>query len=138
MTIVKERGLPWRPGVRELIAALATSAYRLAVASSGLRRIVEHTLTEGGIGHHFEAVVTGDDIRNPKPAPDIYLKAARQIDLAPARCVAIEDSNFGVRAAHAAGMRVIAFPCATTVHMDFSSADVIIESAEEIQQFLCT
>ena len=138
MAIVEKDGLPWRPGIRELIAALATSGYRLAVASSGLRRIVEHTLTEGNISHHFETVVTGDDIRNPKPAPDIYLKAAQQLDLPPEQCVAIEDSNFGVRAAHAAGMHVIASPCSSTVGMDFSSADLILESAREIQEFLCT
>ena len=129
MNILREQGLPWRDGVRDLIAALAKSNYRLAVASSGLKRIIVHTLEEGGIDHFFEAVVSGDEITRPKPAPDIYLEAARRLGIDPARCAAIEDTDVGVRAAKAAGMFTIAFPCPTTAGMNFDPADALVNES---------
>jgi len=132
MEILERDGLPWRDGVLELVAGLASSGYRLAVASSGLKRIIVHTLEDGGIDHYFEAVVSGDEISKPKPAPDIYLEAARRLAIEPSRCLAIEDTDVGVRAAKAAGMFVIAFPNSTTAAMDFGPADAIAQTTREI------
>ncbi|HUU46776.1 MAG TPA: HAD-IA family hydrolase [Acidobacteriota bacterium] len=125
-------GLPWRDGILELIAGLSGSGYRLAVASSALRRVIEYTLREGSLEERFEVVVSGEDVARPKPYPDIYIEAARQLGLPPDTCVAIEDTEFGVRAAKSAGMHVIAFPCMTTRSSDFSAADVRIDEASEI------
>lgn len=136
MDLLDRNGLPWRDGIRDLIADLSKSGYRLGVATSGLTRIVEPTLTAGKIRHLFEVVVTGDDVPAPKPAPDIYLEAARRLAIGPARCVAIEDTDVGVRAAKAAGMTVIAFPNDTTRGMDFGPADMVAESTLEIRQTL--
>ena len=126
-------GLPWRDGIRPLIADLAAAGYRLAVASSGLRRIIEHVLDDGGVRCHFEAVVTADDIPTPKPAPDIYLEAARRLGLEPSQCVAVEDTDVGVRAAKTAGMYVIAFPTMTTAAMDFGVADLVADGSAAIR-----
>ena len=133
MELLERDGLPWRDGIRELIADLAQGGYRLAVATSGLTRIVEPTLKTGQIRHLFDVVVTGDDIHAPKPAPDIYLEAARRLGLDPARCIAIEDTDVGVRAAKAAGKWVIAFPNSTTRDMDFGPADLVAGTSGEIR-----
>ena len=133
MDLLTRNGLPWRDGIRDLIRDLAKSGYRLAVATSGLTRIVEPTLKTGQIRHLFEVVVTGDDIHAPKPAPDIYLEAARRLAIDPALCVAIEDTDVGVRAAKSAGMWVIAFPNSTTRDMDFGTADFVAGTSGEIR-----
>ena len=125
-------GLPWRDGILELIIGLSEARYRLAVASSALRPIIEYVIRGGNIEEHFEVVVSGEDVARPKPYPDIYIEAARQLSLPPASCVAIEDTEFGVRSAKSAGMHVIAFPCMTTRDSDFSGADVHVEKAPEI------
>jgi beta-phosphoglucomutase-like phosphatase (HAD superfamily) len=136
MNLLEEHGLPWRDGIPGLISDLAGAGYRLAVASSGLERIIEYILETGGVRDHFEAVVSGDQITNPKPAPDIYLEAARRLGLNPSVCAAIEDTDVGVRACKAAGMYAIAFPCPTTQGQDFSPADTVIQEAAQICQVL--
>lgn len=138
MGILQEDGLPWREGIRELIADLAEAHYRLAVASSGLKHIIMHTLEDGGIDQLFEAVVSGDEITQPKPAPDIYLEAARRLKIEPSHCAAIEDTDVGVRSAKAAGMFTIAFPNPTTAAMDFGPADRVVRSAGQIYTLLGT
>jgi len=79
----------------------------MALASSSPRRLVEATLARFGFRDRFDAVVTGDCVARPKPAPDIFLEAARRLGLPREGCVVLEDSLAGVRAASAAGMRVI-------------------------------
>jgi beta-phosphoglucomutase family hydrolase len=79
----------------------------LAVATGGTRAICSRTLDALGLLEHFEAIVTADDVEHGKPAPDIFLEAARRIDVPPESCMAFEDADLGVRAAHAAGMRVL-------------------------------
>lgn len=79
----------------------------LAVASSGGRALVDATLGHLGIADCFDAVVSVEDVRAPKPAPDAYLLAAARLKVDPKACLAFEDSDQGVRAARAAGMDVI-------------------------------
>ncbi|MEU7988038.1 HAD family phosphatase [Streptosporangium canum] len=79
----------------------------MAVASGGARQAVEETLRATGLRPLFDAVVTRDDVRYGKPAPDVYLLAARLLNAAPHTCVAYEDTDEGVAAALAAGMTVI-------------------------------
>lgn len=98
-----------QPGCTELVEA-AQGSMRLAVASSSTRRLVHAVLEHFGLGPRFAAVVSGESVRHLKPAPDIFLHAAELLGCAPADCVVLEDSPAGVRAACAAGMRVIAVP----------------------------
>jgi len=82
----------------------------LAVASGGSRYVVEKTLRLLGCSDWFDEVVTADDVVNGKPAPDIFLRAAQLLRVAPGKCLVIEDAEPGVKAAIAAGMAVVTIP----------------------------
>jgi len=82
----------------------------IAVASGGSRYVVEKTLNLLGCSDWFDEVVTADDVSNGKPSPDIFLKAAELLGVAPERCLVIEDAPPGVVAAQAAGMQVVTVP----------------------------
>lgn len=136
LDLIQNGALVWRDGIRDLVRELAGTGHSLAVASSGLKRIIEYTLNRGEIRDHFHAVVSADDIPAPKPSPEIYLEAARRIGIDPSHCAAIEDTDVGVRAAKNAGMFVIAFPTMTTASMDFAPADATAQSSHEIRAIL--
>jgi HAD superfamily hydrolase (TIGR01509 family) len=125
LPVLRERLVPL-PGVPEVPRALARRGLRLAVGSSSGPEIVETTLTTLGVRALFEAVVSGVDVAHGKPAPDIFLEAAKRLGVTPAACVVIEDSERGVRAARAAGMRCVAIPCGETRHHDFSEATLVL------------
>jgi HAD superfamily hydrolase (TIGR01509 family) len=96
-------------GAVEAVLRLARS-FRLALASSSNRRVIDAVLDAAGLVASFEATVSSEEVASGKPAPDVFLEAARRLGVDPARCAAIEDSRNGIRAAHAAGMRIIAIP----------------------------
>lgn len=104
-----ERRLDVLPGAPEAVAALA-ARYPLAVASSSPRELIGVALRVAGLAAAFRAVVSSDEVTHGKPSPEVYLLAAARLGLPPARCVAIEDSTNGIRAAAAAGMATIAVP----------------------------
>jgi len=79
----------------------------LAVASGGTKRVIEQLLDHLDIRHLFQAVVTSEDVTNQKPAPDIFLEAARQLGVQPQCCRAYEDTDLGMRAIRAAGMEAV-------------------------------
>jgi HAD superfamily hydrolase (TIGR01509 family) len=79
----------------------------MAVASGGMRHIIEQVLERLRIRHYFDALVTSEDVRQQKPAPDIFLEAARRIGVAPENCRAYEDTDLGLQAIRAAGMEAI-------------------------------
>jgi len=79
----------------------------MAVATGGTRRVIERVLGHLKLRPFFQAVVTNDDVARPKPAPDVFLEAARQIGVAPEACLAYEDTDLGLEAIHAAGMQGI-------------------------------
>jgi len=110
--LVDERyrdGLPYLPGAREVVHRLAPE-WPLGLASSSNRRIIETFLDASGLRQCFAVTVSSEEVAHGKPAPDVYLAAATRLDVAPADCVAIEDSTNGIRSASAASMRVIAVP----------------------------
>jgi HAD superfamily hydrolase (TIGR01509 family) len=104
-----EDGLPLLPGALETVRALA-ARWPLGLASSSNREIIDVFLERSGVGDLFGATVSSEQVARGKPAPDVYLETARRLDADPRACVAIEDSANGLRAAHAAGMPVIAAP----------------------------
>jgi HAD superfamily hydrolase (TIGR01509 family) len=105
---------------------------KFALASSSYRDAIDGVLAGLGMAHFFEVIVSGLDVPQVKPAPDIFLKAARDLDVEPAECLVLEDAEKGVMAAHLAGMRCVAVPNAYTRHHDFSKATRVCSSLTEI------
>lgn len=103
------RDLPLLDGAVEAVRALA-SRWPLAVASSANAVLIALALDLAGIDDAFAATVSSQEVARGKPAPDVYLEAARRLDVDAVRCVAIEDSSNGLRSAAAAGMAVVAVP----------------------------
>jgi HAD superfamily hydrolase (TIGR01509 family) len=101
--------LPLIPGAVEAVERMA-GRWPLALASSANRPLIDLALKESGLDRHFRATVSSEEVARGKPAPDVYLEAARRIDVDPRHAVAIEDSSNGIRSGHAAGMRVVAIP----------------------------
>ncbi len=105
-----QAGIPLKTGALGLLDALHSHGYPMAIVTSSSRRTAEEHLTLAGIRERFQTVLTRDDVARGKPSPDLYLLAAKQLGFAPACCLAIEDSNPGVAAAHAAGAITIMVP----------------------------
>lgn len=99
-----------KPGAREMLEFCRAHGIRTAVASSSMRHLVDHNLGSTGLAGFFDAIVTGRDVVNGKPAPDIFLLAAERIGVPPSECVVFEDAFTGIRAAHAAGCRPVLIP----------------------------
>jgi HAD superfamily hydrolase (TIGR01509 family) len=105
-----ETELPVIPGAVEAVRRLAGEGYRLAVASSSNRELIDAVLRRLELDSDFAVTVSSEEVARGKPAPDVYLEAAKRLGVDATRCVAIEDSASGIRSAQAAGMRVIAYP----------------------------
>jgi HAD superfamily hydrolase (TIGR01509 family) len=101
--------LPLLPGAVEAVRALK-GRWPLGLASSSNRELIDLVLEQAGLADAFAATVSSEEVGRGKPAPDVYLETARRVGVKPDRCVAIEDSSSGIRAAVAAGMAVIAVP----------------------------
>ena len=120
------------PGVPDVLHALRAAGYRLALASSSTPEVIAATLEALDIRALFEHVVSAADIGRGKPAPDVFLEAARRLGVAPSACLVVEDSRNGILAARAAGMRRVAIPCPTTRAHDFTEADLVLASLPEL------
>jgi HAD superfamily hydrolase (TIGR01509 family) len=120
------------PGVVGLLAQLADTGRRRAVVSSSSHHWVDGWLGKLAIAHHFETVVCRGDAPQIKPAPDLYLEAAKRLEVCPGECLVIEDSLNGVKSARAAGMSVWAVPNRVTLGLDFSTADRVFPSLLEL------
>jgi len=103
-------GIHRKPGLTELLAFIGGAGLRVAVATSSEEVYTRPTLEGAGLADHFEVVVTGDQVPNGKPAPDIYLEAARRLAVSPSDCVAFEDSEAGIIAVSRAGMTGVLVP----------------------------
>jgi HAD superfamily hydrolase (TIGR01509 family) len=103
------RGLPLLPGAVQSVRALS-ARWPLGLASSSNREVIELVLELAGFRAAFQAAISSEEVARGKPAPDVYLAVAERLGAEPARCVAIEDSSNGLRAAAAAEMAVIAVP----------------------------
>lgn len=105
-----EKGVPVKPGLRELLAYLEELGLPRIVASSSPRAMIERNLQNTGTARYFHDVVCGYDVNASKPDPAIFLEAARRLRLAPQDCLVLEDSHNGVRAGHAAGAVTVMVP----------------------------
>jgi HAD superfamily hydrolase (TIGR01509 family) len=125
--------LPLIDGATDAVKRLATH-WPLGLASSSNRDLIDHVLELSGLAPNFKVTVSSEEVERGKPAPDVYLEAARRLGLERSGSVAIEDSASGVRSAHAAGMHVVAipnraFPPPADV---LALASVVLESIKEL------
>lgn len=130
-----ESGLPLKPGALELLQDLFDLGIPMAVATSTRGERARIKLARSGIDGYFSHVVTSSDVMHAKPAPDLYLLAAERLDIAPGECVALEDSEFGVRAASAAGLRVIQVPDlvpASDLSRSLAEVEISLEAARPV------
>lgn len=104
------RGVPLKPGARALVLHLHAQGVPCAVATSMQQHEARHQLASAGLLTYFAAVVGRGDVAQSKPHPAVYVEAAARLQLAPAHCLALEDSYTGIQSAHAAGCMVVMVP----------------------------
>jgi HAD superfamily hydrolase (TIGR01509 family) len=125
--------LPLIDGAVEAVERLA-ARWPLGLASSSNRELIDLALSESGLAKHFRVTVSSEEVARGKPAPDVYLEAARRLGVEPSACAAIEDSRSGILSASAAGMRVVAIP---NRHFPpgeeaLAAADVVLDALAEL------
>jgi HAD superfamily hydrolase (TIGR01509 family) len=130
---IYRKELPLIDGAPEAVARLARR-WPLAIASSSNRPIIDLVLELSGLGRNFRATVSSEEVPRGKPAPDVYLEAARRLGADPSRTVAIEDSRNGISSAKSAGMRVVAIPNVRYPpgEQALATADVVLRSISEL------
>ncbi len=121
------------PEMREFVELLASEGVPMAVASGSSPEAIEAILSGTGLGEYLHTVVSADEVERGKPAPDVFLEAARRLGAAPADCVVVEDAAPGAAAAHAAGMRCIAIPyvAAQAGAAEFATAELLLRGGQE-------
>jgi len=127
-----ERELMPTVGVIDFISKLKSMRLKLGVASSSTNRIINLSLKKLKVLNHFEAIVSGEDVVNSKPHPDIFLKAAKDLSLKPVECIVIEDAKYGIDAAISAGMKCIGYKNPNSGNQDLSKADTVINNFKEL------
>src|ERR671937_223593 len=125
--------LPLLPGAAEAVERLG-ARWPLGLATSSNREIVDLVLEVSGLGRFFRATVSSEEVERGKPAPDVFLEAARRLGVAPERTAVVEDSENGILAGRTAGMRVVAVPNAHFPPTEgaLAAADVVLDSLDEL------
>ena len=130
-------GIPLKPGVRKTLIWLKENGYRTAIATSSSRATADWYLGDTDMAQYFDVIVSGDQIENGKPAPDIFLKAAEKLDAVPSQCIVLEDSYNGVRAGRNADMLTVMIPDVVPADDEMrEKADAILDSMEQLPAYL--
>lgn len=129
--LIEAEGLKPMPGVVDLIHGLKEKGLKLAVASSSLKEDIMENMNTFGITDCFDGFVSGSECENGKPDPEIFLKAAKILKKDPKECTVVEDSQAGVFAAKAAGMRCIGYAPEDAIKQDIHLADQIVTEFNE-------
>lgn len=131
-SIIEEEGIPQIDGAKEVVEKLFDRGYQMAVASSSQQEYIDLQMKKLGIAKYFKAMCSGEGVPNPKPAPDVFLKACKEIGATPEQCIVVEDSCNGTKAVKAAGMYCIGIANPDSGEQDLSAADIIVDSIKEI------
>lgn len=121
-----------RPGLLSTLESAQACGLLMAVASSATLPTIELVMDTLKIRQYFHNLSSGDEVPRGKPAPDVFLLAAKRLGIAPEHCLVIEDTLNGLRAALAGGMFCVAIPCDATRHQDHSEADLRLQSLHEL------
>ena len=132
LKIVRNDGIIIYPNVREFIIENFKKGYKLAVASSSPRDEILRTVRELDVAEYFECLISGEEVENSKPAPEIFLKASELINIPPQECIVIEDSENGVIAAKRAGMYCIGYLDNKYPEQNLSLADITVDDFRNI------
>jgi HAD superfamily hydrolase (TIGR01509 family) len=133
-----EQRLPLIDGAVDAVKRIA-ARWPLGLASSSNRELIDRALEVSGLASHFRATVSSEEVDRGKPAPDVYLEAARRLGVEASRCAAIEDSANGIRSAHAAGMTVVAIPNRAFPPEDaLALANVVLDSIKKLEPDVIT
>lgn len=119
-------------GIRELLKDLKNKNIPAAIASSSPRDFIEVVVSKFGLEDYFSCILSGEEVENGKPAPDIYVETSKKLGIPPKECTVIEDSKNGVLAAKEAGMKCIGFKNINSGDQDLSKADCIVNSILDI------
>jgi len=130
--LLEQGNIAAMPGLYELLDNLKSGGIKMAIASSSTLHQIEIVIKALKILNYFDAFASGKEVKNGKPAPDVFLLAAEKLSVAPSDCVVIEDASSGVVAAKAAGMKVVTVPNEFTIHEDFGAADLVVKSLDEL------
>jgi HAD superfamily hydrolase (TIGR01509 family) len=128
--------IPVMPGLVELLEKLQAKNCPTAVASSSFPEIIDLILLKTGLRKYFQVVVSSQEAGKSKPEPDVFLLAAQKLGVDPENCLVIEDSQNGIKAAHAAGMRCIAFHGSGSDPEKQNGADAIIQHFSKLERLL--
>jgi HAD superfamily hydrolase (TIGR01509 family) len=124
---------PLKEGVLTLLDTVGQLGLPMAVATSSRTAHAVEKLGRAGLLGRFQAVIGADQVHRPKPDPEVYLTAAQRLGANPRSCLALEDSDYGVRAAHAAGMTVIQVPDMTQPSADLRAlGHIVLSSLKEV------
>jgi HAD superfamily hydrolase (TIGR01509 family) len=124
--------IPVMPGLVDLLEKLTRKNYPMAVASSSFPEIIELILQRTGLRKYFQVVVSSQEAGKSKPEPDVFLLAAQRLGVNPQDCLVIEDSANGIKAAHAAGIRCIAFQGPGANPDNQKEADTVVKSFDQL------
>ena len=130
-TFIQKNGIRAVPFATELLQQLKQYDLKIALATSSRSSKMKMVLDLLELKKYFDVIVNGDHVKNSKPAPDIFLLAAKKLKLSPADCVVIEDAASGVKAAKNAGMKCIAITTTHKKHL-LTEADLVIDSYEDL------
>ncbi len=123
-------------GLMELLTDLKKAGYKIAIASSSQLETIEIIVDGLKITSLIDALSSAEEVKRGKPAPDVYLLAAKKLGVDPSECLVLEDAPKGVQAGKAAGMKVFAIPSEYTKGQDFSLADKVLNSLSEVSEFI--
>lgn len=120
------------PNFMDFMLSLYKKGYLMAIASSNNRKIVDTIVNKFQLYKYMKFIISGEEVKRSKPDPEIFLTAAKKMNVTPSDCIVIEDATNGVKAAKAAGMKCIGLKNTDTGKQDLSEADLIIENFNEL------
>ncbi len=134
---IRKHGLPVKPGLSELLDFLASEHIGTAIASSNDRDKIDRNLRLAGLEDYFNTIISGEDIVESKPDPEIFLKAAGELGVAPENCLVLEDTPRGAEAAEAAGIPVILVPDMISPDGEAASrAEAVLKDLFQVREYL--
>ena len=133
---LKVRAFPLMRGVKEVASSLSRHGLKLAIVTGASKETAQATLDRHSLSGMFSMIVSSDEVAQSKPAPDCYLLALKQLEVHASECVAIEDTEHGMRAAVGAGISCIALPTAMSRNHDFTPAVAVLSDLGEALEYL--